>query len=213
MGNMGQTFVKLWRARKPKLEHDFAVCAWALCVLPEVRADVKDRMTGEHRKAIERVVKKLHVPPCPNTATARKNTPVANMGPEAIVDLFWDEFKTFQKQTEPFDNVARWNTPSALSGASHLWHEKYSLPYTAVLGFVGCRTCSKEGGIGAAERAWGCVKHIKSGKRSNLSGRTVEKRAVLYTTARINDARIEREAMEKIDAVGPNAMFGDDDFK
>ena len=72
---------------------------------------------------------------------------------------------------------------------------------------------SKVCGIGAAERAWGDLKDIKSGKHSNLSGETVEKRAVLYTSARINDARIKWEEMEKIDTVGPNAMFEDDDLK
>lgn len=210
---MGETFVKLWNARKSNLEHDFAITAWALCVLPQVRADVKERMIGEHNTAIESIVKKLHVPPCPNKAVAPDGTPVSEMTLDAIVDLCWDEFKAFQKQTKPFDNVARWNSAHALAGLSHLWHEKYSLPYTAILGFVACRVTSKACGIGAAERSWGDVKHIKSGKRSNLSGKTVEKRAVIYTSARINDARIKRMVMEKIDAAGPNAMFGDDDFR
>ena len=38
-------------------------------------------------------------------------------------------------------------------------------------------------------------------------------RSVLYTTANIHDARINRNIMEKIDDEGPNAMFGDDDMK
>ena len=39
------------------------------------------------------------------------------------------------------------------------------------------------------------------------------KRSVLYTTANIHDAKINRNIMEKIDAEGPNAMFGDGDIK
>ena len=147
---MGQTLVKLWNTRKSKLENDYALCAWALCVMPAVRDDVKDRMTGIHRDAIARIVKKLHVPPCPNTARLPDGTPVSDMSPEEVIDLFWDEF---QIKTKPFDNVARWNCPNAKAGESHIWHEKYSLPYTKVLGYVGCRVTSKVCGIGAAERA------------------------------------------------------------
>ena len=68
-------------------------------------------------------------------------------------------------------------------------------------------------GIGAAERSWGDVKQFKSGKRAHLGNATLEKRAVLFTSARINDARIRKEAMEKLDYVGTGRMFGDDDFK
>ena len=37
--------------------------------------------------------------------------------------------------------------------------------------------------------------------------------SVLYTTAKIHDAKININIMENIDAEGPNAMFGDDDIK
>ena len=42
---------------------------------------------------------------------------------------------------------------------------------------------------------------------------TTKKRSVLYTTAKIHDARINRNITENIDAEGPIAMFGDDDIK
>ena len=44
----------------------------------------------------------------------------------------------------------------------HLWHKKYSLPSTKVLGFVAFRVTSKILGIGSAERSWGYVKTIIS---------------------------------------------------
>ena len=81
-----------------------------------------------------------------------------------------------------------------------------------MLGFVACRVCSKVGGIGAAERAWGDVKHLKTGKRKSMSGERTEKRSVIYTSARIHDARLKRQAMENITYQGPNTMFGDDDL-
>ena len=76
-----------------------------------------------------------------------------------------------------------------------------------------CRVCSKPLGIGPFERIWGDVKNIKTGKRSLLGGVLTKMRSVLFTTAKIHDARINRNIMEKIDAKGPNAMFGDDDIK
>ncbi len=66
----------------------------------------------------------------------------------------------------------------------------YSLPYTHVLGFVAFRVTSKHLGIGAGERSWRDVKMIKDGKRSNLSVDSLEKRAILYTSAHLEEARI-----------------------
>ena len=63
------------------------------------------------------------------------------------------------------------------------------------------------------------MKHVKSGKRSNLGAASTEMRSVLYCTARVTEVRIMRDAMEQIDAGGPiedggpDGMFGDDDIK
>lgn len=56
------------------------------------------------------------------------------------------------------------------------------------------------------------MKQIKDGKRSHLSGKSTEKRSVLYISSKMEQARIYRKSMEKIDASGRNAMFGDDDI-
>ncbi len=49
---------------------------------------------------------------------------------------------------------------------------------------------SKLLGIGAEERSWSDVKMIKDGKRSNLSGDSLEKQAILYISAHLKKARI-----------------------
>ena len=49
-----------WNKRKTRLEHDNAIAGWAMSIMPEIRTDVNERMTGEHRNAIERVVLRLH---------------------------------------------------------------------------------------------------------------------------------------------------------
>ena len=196
-----------WNLRKKNIEHDYAITGRALCIMHDVRADVNARMTGHHRDAIGRVVARLHIVPCPN-----KHKDIVRMSPDQIIDTFWDEYKLFNTHDKDFSNEARWNTPDVAAGRSYIWHEKYSLPYTKVLGFVACRVTLKVLGIGAAEQCWSGVKDIKMGKRSGLSGASTERRSILYTTARITEARINREAMEQIDA-GPNAMFCGDDIK
>ena len=114
--------------------------------------------------------------------------------------MFWDEFRAFQRELPPFDKKARWNTANALAGESHLWHEKYSVPHTAVVGYSGCRSTSKGGGIGGAESSWGDVKHIKMDKWASIGGNSVGVEADLYTTAtaHIHDGRIKRGTMEKM---------------
>ena len=58
--------------------------------------------------------------------------------------------------------------------------------------FVLCRVTSKVLWIGAAERSWGDVKTIKSGKRSDIISYVSEKQNIVYTSAGIESARIEQ---------------------
>jgi hypothetical protein len=164
-------------------------------------------MRGEHRDAIERVICRLPVAPCANT-----HPDIVSMSEAEIIDTFWNEFKAFQNCDRPYHEPHKWAGPDIIAGRSYLWHEKYSIPYTTVLGCVACRVTSKLCGIGPAERSWGAVKQIKTGQRSHLSGESTEKRSIIYVSSKIEQARIHREKMEKIDAVGKDAMFGDEDL-
>ena len=81
------------------------------------------------------------------------------------LDLFCTEYTAFDNMIGSFDaGEFIWKIKDIRDGNSHLWHQKYSLPFTKVLGFVACRVSSKVLGIGAAKRSWGDVKTIKSGK-------------------------------------------------
>ena len=74
---------------------------------------------------------------------------------------------------------------------------KVFIHFTKVLGFVDCRGDSKNAGIGMCEQNWEMyVKEIKSGKRSRLSVKSTEKRALVYTTARVKEARLRMQARE-----------------
>ncbi len=44
-----------WCKRKTKIEHSYAIAAWALCVMEDVREDVRLRLKGTERDAIEEV--------------------------------------------------------------------------------------------------------------------------------------------------------------
>jgi hypothetical protein len=140
--SFGEAILEHWNRRKTKVEHAYSITAWALYVMKEICEDVRVRMIGTHRDAIEEVVKRLHLPPCLN-----KRVDLSAMTTADIVGTFWNEFKAFQSCSEPFHHTSRWATKDVSSGRSHLWHEKYSLPYTQVLGFVACRVCSKLCGI------------------------------------------------------------------
>ena len=73
-----------------------------------------------------------------------------------------------------------------------MWHQKYQLPCTKVVGFVSCRVTSNFLGIGEADHSWGDVKTIRSGKRSNVSSDVSEKHSIVYTYACIESDRIEQ---------------------
>ena len=79
-----------WEHRKVKLDHDYAITGWALSVMPEVRANVEERLTGDHCGSIECVVSKLHKLPCPKES---KKIQGKKMG--EILHTFWLEFKNF----------------------------------------------------------------------------------------------------------------------
>ena len=106
-----------------------------------------------------------------------------------IINTFWDEFKAFQNQTGVFSNQSRWNAPDILKGKSHTWYKKYSLQFTAVFGYVGCRCTSKILGIGGAEQAWGDVKTLKTDKRAYLSSKKKKMQSIIYTTAKLHQAQ------------------------
>ena len=91
---LGDVIAKAWSLRAQKLHHDYSITAWTLSVYPEVYEDAKISITGEHKEAIERVVRKLFKYPYANHITS-----VKGMSEDEIVDTFWDEFKMFRNKS------------------------------------------------------------------------------------------------------------------
>ena len=63
---------------KSRIESDFAITAWALCAMPELRADVAARMNGHHCEAIKHVIRKLYTNDAQDIAI--------------IINDFWKQF-------------------------------------------------------------------------------------------------------------------------
>jgi hypothetical protein len=69
-------------------------------------------------------------------------------------------------------------------------------PDSQVLGKVACRILSALLGIGIAERAWGAVKHLKTGSRSHLGAEATRMQATIFGAACIEKARVLKAQKE-----------------
>ncbi len=127
------------------------------------------------------------------------------------IDIFWKEFKDFANRTDPYSyQSGLFENDDVLSGRSHAQYEMQSLRFTQVLGFVACQTTFKQLGIGSVEWSWSDDKMIKNGKQLNLGGSSLEKRAIPYTSAKLENVCVLRSY--------PNNnhnfdVFGDDYIK
>ena len=86
------------------MEHAYAVTAWALSLLPDIRADCMERFStdnGDLRKLIDEVVSQLHYPPCPNKKVASKSI-------DEIIDIFGKNSNTLLTELDltAIDQVA-----------------------------------------------------------------------------------------------------------
>ena len=122
------------------------------CVIPHVSKYAKDHSDRDHRKQVNNVIKTLF-------------RGLSEDGMAVNQDIFWTECKEFYNKIASFDgDEFIWKIKNIRDVNSHLWHQKYSLPWKKVIGFVTCRFISKVLGIGEAERSLGDVKTIRSGK-------------------------------------------------
>ena len=73
---------RIWIKRKPYINSDYAITAWALLTLPEIHHDVKLRFDRNKRTLIKGVIKRLL-------------SPLTDSKKEKSIDTFWNEFKDF----------------------------------------------------------------------------------------------------------------------
>jgi hypothetical protein len=182
---LGDKLWKLWRKRRPDLQHPFAIAGYYLCPVPEVMEHRKLNGTGCERIEVEQLLVKLFLP----------EEEEDSMAASTLIDKFWDEFDLFEGRRGVFySRPCLWSSASLVIGKSHLWHKKYTYHLeNGILGKFACRVCSKIVGIGSAERNWGDVKTLKTGKRSHLSAEATEKQATIYGASRAFEARNRRD--------------------
>ena len=181
---LGDQIISLWRKRASKLSHPYAIAAWFCSVDPNVMKDVvqavKKNETGRLRVVVDDLIAKLL-----HGSTDKEV--------QTFQELFWDQWTDFIYQRgEYFDREKRgriWNDSRIASGKTYEWHKYNSLPFAYQLGHIACLVTSKNLGIGAAERQWGDVKHIKRGKRAKMEIESVEKQAIIFGSACMERAR------------------------
>jgi hypothetical protein len=175
--HLGEQILSFWNHRRQKLLTPLSLAGWFCSPDAEIRKDVVENGSGSNRLDIELAIGKLYFP-----------TEDAELG--EIIQLFWSEFDDFQTKTGPsYSRPWIWESSEIKKGNDHVWHKLYSIPYTKVFGKVACRVCSKPLGCGQAERNWGALKHLKTGKRSHISGDKAQKQATVYGAACIDKAR------------------------
>ncbi len=203
MPSLGQKVIDIWNKRRNKLVNDFTVAAWLLSPIPDVYQDSITNSTGDHRMAVDRLLKKMFA-----SSLADDSDELAT-----LFNDFWEEFEHFKSKTGPFDKAYIWkaNNPDLFNGRSYMWHKKNSLPFTKILGKFACRVCSKIVGMGSAERNWGDVKHLKTDKRSHLSSDAVQKQATIFGASCMLNARLDRNSKTgSFD--DPYKFWNDEDF-
>ena len=98
-----------------------------ICVIPHICKDAKYNSDSDHSKQVNNIIKTLFF------GSSEEEMAVTQ-------DISWTEYTDFDKNIGSFDSdefICK--IKDTKDGNSHLWHQKYSLPCTNVLGFVVCR--------------------------------------------------------------------------
>lgn len=182
--HLGEKILSFWNHRRTKLITPLAIAGWYCSPSDDVRKDVMKLDNGIDRLEVDRCIKKMY-------------HPIQDQELGVICNTFWTEFNQFQTKTGPgYSRSHIWDSDEIKHGNDHLWHKLYSIPFTKVFGLVACRVCSKPLGCGNAERNWGTFKHLKTGKRSHLSGDKAQKQATVFGAASMEKARAIQAAEE-----------------
>ena len=95
-----------------------------LYVIPHIRKDKKYHSDSDNRKQVNNAIKKIF------SGASKDEMSVSQ-------DIFWTDYTDFDNHIGSFDaNEFIRKSKDIKDGNSHLWHQKYSLPFTKVLGFL-----------------------------------------------------------------------------
>ena len=178
--SLSSSVCNIWQKRQIHINTDFEVTGWILCVITHIRKDAKYHSDSDHIKQVKSVIKTLfHGVPEDKIAVTK--------------DIFWNEYTDFDDKIVSFDGDGYiWKIKDIRYGNIDLWHQKYSLPFNKVLGFVACRVTLKVIDIVSAEHSWDDVKTFKSGKRFAIISGVSQTHSIVYMSAFIESDKIER---------------------
>jgi hypothetical protein len=197
--HLGEQILLFWNQRRQKLITPLALAGWYCSPHADIRADVVAHEMGANRLEVEVVIAKMYYPILD-----------AELG--HLIETFWREFDDFQTRRGPsYSRAWIWESDEIKKGNCHLWHKLYSVPFTKVFGKVACRACSKPLGCGLAERNWGALKHLKTGKRSHLSGEKAQMQATVFGAACMERSRVIK-AGEESNGVVVESRWTDEDI-
>ena len=140
------------------MSHPYAMVGLLLSPNPIIMKYAVDHKDDNDRmdNAVTLLIKKLLLPEYKLVGTARDEKRAH------LVNTFWEEYTDFTLRLNKFANPDMWVIASNPKQFAHMWHKTYSLGRTQVLGRLACLVCSKNLGIGQAERQWKIMKLGKS---------------------------------------------------
>ena len=194
---------KIWEHYQPQLLSDIVRVAYLLSPDPLVMAHSADKenIDPQDRLAMENLIRKMFVPRNMLRAEDREREEAR------LIHKLWQEYADFTSKQGFFKSKHIWITAESGDCLAHVWHKNYSLPYTEVLGKLGCRVCSTLLGIGEAERHWKVTKRNKEGQRARLGvARTKKQSAISAAYSH------EKSAVRRLAASKAGKLYEDTDF-
>ena len=167
------TVMCFWLLRRKNLINDYSLVGYILSPNPTIMEHAVAHKTRAHMDAAKRLIVKLFVKP---KLVGNDRT----MAIAKVYDKFLDEYRDFSNKIGVYGNEMIWVIAALPETKAHIWHAKYSLLNTEVLGKLACLVTSKILGIGTAERNWKQVKAVKSGQRVNTGMDKTKKQVLIH---------------------------------
>jgi hypothetical protein len=192
---------------------DWMKAGWFLSPVKEIQEDCRKNSDGLDRLQVDALLAKLFK----ENPSFWEHPQFKNKEWNMLLIEFWDQWEDFNtRKGLYFGRDYVWESTDISEGRPHIFHKKFVLPFAPILGMLGVRVCSKILGIGAAERCWGSVKHLKNDKRAHLSGDKVKKQATIFGATCIERAQLKKKrslfSSDKSNDSDLPVVWDDEDF-
>lgn len=187
--------------RSRLLSGDYIRVAYTLSPDPKVQAHCIANMDPEDRFATERLLVKLFIPGFVEDEDKWEQEKAR------VVNKYLEEFDDFQNHRGFWKSKSIWIVAGQSDMPAHVWHHRYSYPFTEFLGKLACIVLSKVTGIGEAERHWKANKRVRSGQRARMSAEKTKKQAAISAAHSMEKSQRRRDASK-----WAGKLMNDEDF-